>query len=742
MNVWGATPFLVMAFLNGSASTSLPFSGPSASTGLQALSATAPASASLATPTAVLTQDKSGRFWTATVLLDAADPSCPGQRADYWLETTSPAAIPAISVREVNGSGPRGIVAASPCKVAVIFPRISPIPADATLVLDEAGTLSSTQLTLSRYVGESDYFTIPLITGAVMALLLLGMVFWLVRLRDYEGNRINFWDLRRYWTYETSPSGSLKVGIISVVTILAAFLAAVGVAGSIFPGVNLGPFAVAGLLAGLLSAISTAVSGVLYANWRHWNPDITPGASLRPLLRARLSADSAELHKGSELTIPGAKSKKLRAATAVSLPDATEVMLTDDGVAVVGAGTEAILASDMWTTLEANTRYKTLVAGNPAEIIQERPAPALLKAGTEVELVAPTKVRMLIAGVAELPNAPTAKLKNAAEASLPDAPSVTLPAESRTRLPVNATVTFSPAARLSLGKRSAEFPKAASADLVAAIRDAVAGTTVTVAAGDTATLGENVTAEVDTVSYGSEERVPTLTVPSGAEIRVADGVTVDMYGADRKPDGEQPIQVPARCTVQVPPDSDIKILSARAVELPGGSDILIRGQSVFKIEKDDTVLTISGVDGAPGLQEHDFVGNSAGQSDLTLRLPVRVITHSDAKITVTGAANVFIPREMRISKSTQRKDVSLRSDRSIQLPQSSTALIAPLHLVIVPTLVTILGIGAEIGLVGVLAIRLSDASPFGRAIAWIALVAVVISTLYYSTTAIRSATEP
>lgn len=249
-----------------------------------------------------------------------------------------------------------------------------------------------------------------------MALLLPGMVFWLVRLRDYEGNRINFWDLHDYLTYETSPSGALKVGIISVVTILATFLGAVAVAGSIFPGVDLGPFVVAGILAGLLSAISTAVSGVLYANWRHWNPDITPGASLRPLLRVRLSADSAELHKGGEFAIPGAKSKKLRAAAAVSLPDATEVMLTDDSVATVGAGTNAILAADMWTTLEANTYYKTLVEGKPGEILQEEPAPALLKAGTAVELVAPTKVRMLVDGVAGLPNAPTVKLKDVTKA--------------------------------------------------------------------------------------------------------------------------------------------------------------------------------------------------------------------------------------------------------------------------------------------------------------------------------------
>ena len=566
MNLWGATPLLVMAFLNGGAGTSLPpvhaitsraavasqtptlpDSSPSAASGLQAPSATAPASPSLATPTAVLTQDKSGRFWTTTVLLDAVDPNCPGQPDNYWLETTSSdSAIPATRVLGVKQPGSLGGAAASPCKVTVIFPRISPIPANAALVLDEAGTLSSTQLTLSRFVGESDYFTIPAIAGIVMALLLLGMVFWFVRLYDYEGNRIYFWN-GRYWNYATSASGALKVGIISVVTILATFLSAVAVAGSIFPGVTLGPFAVAGILAGLISAISTAVSGVLYANWRHWNPAITAGASLRPLLRVRLSANNAELHKGSSFTTPGGKSSKpLRTAAVVSLSDVTEVMLTDDSAAVVDAGTDATLAADMWTTLEADTPYRTLVAGKTRTISQEQPTPALLKAGTAVELVAPTKVRMLVDGMAGLPNAPTVKLKDETEASLPDAPSVTLPAESKTRLPVGATVTFSLATRLSLGNRQAEFPDGARArNSRRQSRHTLLGRRSPSPAGDTATLGENVTAEVDTVSYGGEKRVPTLTVPSGAEIRVSGSATVEIYGADPKPDGQQPIQVPA-----------------------------------------------------------------------------------------------------------------------------------------------------------------------------------------------------
>ena len=60
---------------------------------------------------------------------------------------------------------------------------------------------------------------------------------------------------------------------------------------------------------------------------------------------------------------------------------------------------------------------------------------------------------------------------------------------------------------------------------------------------------------------------------------------------------------------------------------------------------------------------------------------------------------------------------------------------------VVPALITMFGIGAELGLVAVLAVALSDATIFGRFIAFDLIVAVAIFTLYYSVVNIRTAID-
>jgi hypothetical protein len=57
--------------------------------------------------------------------------------------------------------------------------------------------------------------------------------------------------------------------------------------------------------------------------------------------------------------------------------------------------------------------------------------------------------------------------------------------------------------------------------------------------------------------------------------------------------------------------------------------------------------------------------------------------------------------------------------------------------VVVPALCTMLGIGAELGLIGVLAVILSDGGTFTRVIAGSLIAAVALITLYYSFNTIR-----
>jgi hypothetical protein len=57
-------------------------------------------------------------------------------------------------------------------------------------------------------------------------------------------------------------------------------------------------------------------------------------------------------------------------------------------------------------------------------------------------------------------------------------------------------------------------------------------------------------------------------------------------------------------------------------------------------------------------------------------------------------------------------------------------------------IVTMIGIGVELGTAGVLAVGLSEASTFGRWAAFVILFVVGIFTLIYSITAIRTLADP
>jgi hypothetical protein len=65
-----------------------------------------------------------------------------------------------------------------------------------------------------------------------------------------------------------------------------------------------------------------------------------------------------------------------------------------------------------------------------------------------------------------------------------------------------------------------------------------------------------------------------------------------------------------------------------------------------------------------------------------------------------------------------------------------------MRLAIVSALVTMFAVSAELGIAGVLAFRLSDASTTGHWIGLIIAAVVALFTLYYSTTAIRTLADP
>lgn len=130
----------------------------------------------------------------------------------------------------------------------------------ALLVLDEAGVLSSAQLSLARDVTWYDYFGVPIICGLLMAIALLFVIGFLIGVREEDGTRRTLIN-RQFRTRTVPESGVPKVSLVPIATVVAAFLGAGTLANSLFPGVSVGVFL---LLTTVVEAGAAAVGLALY----------------------------------------------------------------------------------------------------------------------------------------------------------------------------------------------------------------------------------------------------------------------------------------------------------------------------------------------------------------------------------------------------------------------------------------------------------------------------------------------
>ncbi len=205
----------------------------------------------LVTTSAVLSQDRENDLWQTTVILSQVAGQCPGP-GKFWLETTSPdKEIPASSVNRVG---------VGPCCVQVKFKGAPRTMESALLVLDEAGVLSSAQLSLARDVTWYDYFGVPIIGGLLMAIALLFVIGFLIGVREEDGTRRTLIN-RQFRTKTVAESEIPKVRLVPIATVVAAFLGAGTLANSLFPGVSVGVFL---LLTTALEAGAAAVGLALY----------------------------------------------------------------------------------------------------------------------------------------------------------------------------------------------------------------------------------------------------------------------------------------------------------------------------------------------------------------------------------------------------------------------------------------------------------------------------------------------
>ncbi len=199
--------------------------------------------------------------------------------------------------------------------------------------------------------------------------------------------------------------------------------------------------------------------------------------------------------------------------------------------------------------------------------------------------------------------------------------------------------------------------------------------------------------------------------------------------------GEIPKHLKDGATLQLPPGTKIKAVPGKSISLPGASDLLMAGDSALKITFGAVRLAI------PADQFPDDKAKAKGaMADTALASPVWILAPCGAKLTVNGAANVVLPADTKIT-APRRRIPPLRTGRRLLIPQGSNTMVANMFLVIVSALMTIFGIGVQVGLAAVLA-GYSDASPAGRGFVFALIAALALFTLYYSTTAVRTLADP
>jgi hypothetical protein len=126
--------------------------------------------------------------------------------------------------------------------------------------------------------------------------------------------------------------------------------------------------------------------------------------------------------------------------------------------------------------------------------------------------------------------------------------------------------------------------------------------------------------------------------------------------------------------------------------------------------------------------------------DVAVTYPARITAGGGAKITVTGAADMAFPKGAVIS-APWREDYTLPRARKLLAPLGSEIIVANMRIMLIANCVTMLGLGAELGLGGVLA-YFSEAIMTWRIVIMCAVAVVGVLVLAYAKSATRAMADP
>jgi hypothetical protein len=228
-----------------------------------------------------------------------------------------------------------------------------------------------------------------------------------------------------------------------------------------------------------------------------------------------------------------------------------------------------------------------------------------------------------------------------------------------------------------------------------------------------------------------------ITLPSGASIALPGGAVVR-----KAKDGPETARIKPGGTLNVPPGSKITVGSAAIMALPSGATVAINPKATLTI---DTGTQIASADLAPP-QPSPASGH---QSIWLARIPAPdpdiaagdLITVTEGAVaTVSGVADICLGAATIVAAGG--RGMALRPDTTITVPSSPNVMAAGMGSVLSAAALTTFGIGAEIGLIAVLAAHYSPAGHAGRVAAVVISAVVAAGLVLYGATSIRSLADP
>jgi hypothetical protein len=271
------------------------------------------------------------------------------------------------------------------------------IPENSVLVLDEAGVLSSAQITLVRDVSVYIYYWIPLCCGLGAAAALLLVLGLLIGIRGDDGTRKRIFD-RKFWNKAVPESRVPKVVTIPIAATIAAFLGVGTLASSLFPGISISNFL--GLTAfseALVGIVGSATYTILYLRWvSRCSPDelgrplalpqsgtqtttlsfpesteIASAGTMSFFLESQPDKSIMSVYTGESITIPENTKVEIQKGEAVSFPAGPNIQLMgvfsvllsngkEDARLTRGTGGNQPLPVIMTTTADTTITYKNV----------------------------------------------------------------------------------------------------------------------------------------------------------------------------------------------------------------------------------------------------------------------------------------------------------------------------------------------------------------------------------------------